>query len=217
MKFFHFQLEKIMKKLKDYKGEIESSKLEEPDFAGIYSYADYLKWTFDGMVELINGKIFKMAPAPSSDHQTILMNFAGLIWQYLKAKPCRSFIAPFDVRLSKMVNKKQVDSVVQPDICIICDATKIDEKGCNGAPDMIVEILSPSTAQRDLELKYALYEENGVKEYWIVLPNDQTVSIFDLKENKFQLRGIYHRQRIVRVETIGLDIDLNEVFNSKFE
>ena len=198
--------------MKNYQDEIESSKFEEPDFAGVYSYADYLKWTFDGMVELINGKIFKMAPAPSTDHQTILMNFAGMIWQHLKGKPCRSFIAPFDVRLSKIVNKKQVDSVVQPDICIICDATKIDEKGCNAAPDMIVEILSPSTAQRDLELKYDLYEENGVKEYWIVQPNDQTVSVFDLKENKFQLRGIYHRQRIVRVETIVLDIDLNEVF-----
>ena len=206
-----------MKKLKDYKGEIESSKLEEPDFAGIYSYADYLKWTFDGMVELINGKIFKMAPAPSSRHQILSGNLFGIIWSHLKGKPCQIFSAPIDVRLSKFKVDEKVFSVVQPDICIICDATKIDEKGCNGAPDMIVEILSPSTAQRDLELKYALYEENGVREYWIVQPNDQTVSVFDLKENKFQLRGIYHRQRIVRVETIGLDIDLNEVFNSKFE
>jgi Uma2 family endonuclease len=198
--------------MKNYQDQIETSKLEEPDFAGVYSYADYLKWTFDGMVELINGKIFKMAPAPSTNHQIVAANILYELKHFLKSRPCVVFIAPFDVRLSKIVNKKQVDSVVQPDICIICDSTKIDEKGCNGAPDMIVEILSPSTAQRDLELKYALYEENGVREYWIVQPNDQTVSVFDLKENKFQLRGIYHRQRIVRVETIGLDIDLNEVF-----
>ena len=108
-----------------------------------------------------------------------------------------------------------IDSVVQPDLCIICDPTKIDEKGCNGAPDMIVEILSPSTAQRDLDLKFNLYEENGVKEYWIVQPNDQTVSIFDLIDSKFTLRGIYHRKNIIEVKTIGLDIDLNEVFPIK--
>ena len=204
-----------MKKLIESKGEVKSLNTEEPDLAGYYNYADYLQWTFDGMVELINGKIFKMAPAPSSGHQIILMELSGICWQHLKGKNCKVFLAPFDVRLSKFKEDKLVDSVVQPDLCIICDPTKIDEKGCNGAPDMIVEILSPSTAQRDLDLKFKLYEENAVLEYWIVQPNDQTVSVFDLIDSKFTLRGIYHRAKIVEVKTIGLDIDLNEVFPIK--
>jgi Uma2 family endonuclease len=200
---------------KEYKNEVKSMKVEEPDIAGNYNYADYLQWTFDGMVELINGKIFKMSPAPSSSHQSISVNFTVEIGGFLKHKKCKVFIAPFDVRLSKFKEDKLIDSVVQPDLCIICDPTKIDEKGCNGAPDMIVEILSPSTAQRDLDLKFKLYEENAVLEYWIVQPNDQTVSVFDLIDSKFTLRGIYHRAKIVEVKTIGLDIDLNEVFPIK--
>jgi Uma2 family endonuclease len=204
-----------MKKLKEYKGEVKSSNAEEPDLAGKYNYADYLQWTFEGMVELINGKIFKMSPAPSSSHQSISVNLTVEIGGFLKHKKCKVFIAPFDVRLSKYKEDKLIDSVVQPDLCIICEPTKIDEKGCNGAPDMIAEILSPSTAIRDLDLKFKLYEENGVKEYWIVQPNDQTVSVFDLIDSKFTLRGIYHRKNIVEVKTIGLDIDLNEVFPIK--
>jgi len=204
-----------MNKMKEYKGENEPSKVEEPELTGLYSYADYLKWTFDGMVELINGKVFKMAPAPSTGHQMIAVELLYTIKHFLKAKPCTVFVAPFDVRLSKFKEDKLIDSVVQPDICIICDADKIDEKGCNGAPDMIVEILSPSTASRDLELKYKLYEENAVKEYWIVQPNDQTVSVFDLIEGKFVLRGIYHRHKIVNLKTINLDVDLNEIFPIK--
>ena len=204
-----------MNKMKEYKGDNEPSKVEEPELTGLYSYADYLKWTFDGMVELINGKVFKMAPAPSTSHQSIVINLSSEINYFLKGKSCKVFVAPFDVRLSKFKDEKLVDSVVQPDICIICDADKIDEKGCNGAPDMIVEILSPSTASRDLELKYKLYEENAVKEYWIVQPNDQTVSVFDLIEGKFVLRGIYHRHKIVNLKTINLDVDLNEIFPIK--
>ena len=201
--------------MKEYKDEIEPSKVEDPDLAGLYSYADYLKWTFEGMVELINGRVFKMAPAPSSGHQIVAVNILYSIKHFLKGKPCLVFVAPFDVRLSKFKDGKQIDSVVQPDICIICDSSKIDEKGCNGAPDMIVEILSPYSAIRDLDLKFKLYEENEVKEYWIVQPNDQTVSIFDLIEQKFVLRGIYHRQKVVQVKTIGLDVDLNEIFPAK--
>ena len=204
-----------MKKLKDYKGEVKSSNAEEPDLAGNYNYADYLQWTFEDMVELINGKIFKMSPSPSTGHQLILIELTGIFWQHLKGKKCKTFVAPFDVRLSKYKEDKLIDSVVQPDLCIICDPTKIDEKGCNGAPDMIVEILSPSTALRDLDLKFKLYEDNAVKEYWIVQPNDQTVSVFDLIDSKFSLMGIYHRKNIVEVKTIGLDIDLNEVFPIK--
>jgi Uma2 family endonuclease len=212
---FYAQRIVTMKKEQEYKGELIPSKAEEPDLAGYYSYEDYLQWSFEDMVELINGKIFKMAPAPSTGHQLLLMELSYLVMHHLRGKNCKVFVAPFDVRLSKFKEDKLVNSVVQPDLCIIFDSTKIDEKGCNGAPDMIVEILSPSTALRDLDLKFKLYEENGVKEYWIVQPNDQTVTIFDLVDSKFSLRGIYHRENIVEVKTIDLEIDLNEVFPVK--
>jgi Uma2 family endonuclease len=192
--------------------EPKISKFEEIDLNLEYNYANYLKWIFPERVEIIKGKVLKMAPAPTPLHQTLAVNLIYEFKHFLKGKPCRVFTAPFDVRLSKFKEDKAIDSVVQPDLCIICDPKKIDEKGCNGAPDIIVEILSPSTAQRDLELKYSLYEENGVKEYWIVQPNDQTVSVFDLEGEKYQLRGIYHRQKMVLVKTIGLEIDLREVF-----
>ena len=198
--------------MKEYKGDNEPSKVEEPELTGLYSYADYLKWTFDGMVELINGRVFKMAPAPNSKHQFLSGNLFGIIWNYLKGKPCQVVSAPFDVRLSKFKDDKLVDSVVQPDICIICDASKIDEKGCNGAPDMIIEILSVATAEKDLNLKFKLYEENAVNEYWIIEPLDQTVSVYDLVNGKFTLRGIYQRYNTVRLNAISLDISLNEVF-----
>ena len=214
MKFFQSKTHK-MKKLFESKGEVKSSNTEEPDLAGYYNYADYLQWTFDGMVELINGKIFKMAPAPTTSHQLLLMELSYLVMHHLRRKNCKVFVAPFDVRLSKFKEDKLIDSIVQPDLCIICDSTKIDERGCNGAPDMIVEILSPSTALRDLDLKFKLYEENAVKEYWIVQPNDQTVSVFDLIESKFVLRGIYHSRKIIELKTIALEIDLNEVFPVK--
>jgi Uma2 family endonuclease len=181
-----------MKKLKEYKGEVKSLNTEEPDLAGYYNYADYLQWTFDGMVELINGKIFKMAPTPSSKHQLLSGNLFGILWNYLKGKPCQVVSAPFDVRLSKYKEDKLIDSVVQPDLCIICDPTKIDEKGCNGAPDMVIEILSPFSEERDTKLNYKLYD--------------------DLVENKYECRAIYHSNQHVEVKTIGLWIKLNEIF-----
>jgi Uma2 family endonuclease len=211
MKFFQSKTHK-MKKLKEYKGEVKSSNAEEPDLAGYYNYADYLQWTFDGMVELINGKIFKMAPTPSSKHQLLSGNLFGILWNYLKGKPCQVVSAPFDVRLSKYKEDKLIDSVVQPDLCIICDPTKIDEKGCNGAPDMVIEILSPFSEERDTKLKYKLYEENGVMEYWIVNPHEASIKVYDLVENKYECRAIYHSNQHVEVKTIGLWIKLNEIF-----
>jgi Uma2 family endonuclease len=201
-----------MKKIKDYKGEVKSSNAEEPDLAGYYNYADYLQWSFDGMVELINGKIFKMAPAPSSKHQLLSGDLFGILWNYLKGKPCQVVSAPFDVRLSKNKEDKLIDSVVQPDLCIICDPTKIDEKGCNGAPDMVIEILSPFSEERDTKLKYKLYEENGVMEYWIVNPHEASVKVYDLVEHKYECRAIYHSNQQVEVKTIGLFVKLNEIF-----
>ena len=194
------------------------NQLEEPDLSKTYSYADYLKWTFEGMVELIKGKVFMMSPAPLSIHQVIAGNLHGYLWQYLKKKPCQVFIAPFDVRLlnkDKSTADKDIFTVVQPDICIICNPEQIDKRGCVGAPDMIAEVLSPGTSKKDIKDKYQVYEESGVKEYWIVAPQDQTLTIFDFDEytGKYALRGLYSRENKVSVAVLpGFVLDLSEVF-----
>ncbi|SNS93423.1 Endonuclease, Uma2 family (restriction endonuclease fold) [Ekhidna lutea] len=168
---------------------VDDISLLEPE--ATYSYADYLKWSFEERVELIKGKIFKMSPAPRTNHQTISMNLGSEIKNFLKGKSCKVFAAPFDVRLPKNSDDpdNKILTVVQPDICVICDHTKLDVLGCKGAPDLIIEILSPSTAKKDLENKFELYEENGVKEYWVVYPGENLIDIFDLKKDKYVLRG----------------------------
>jgi Uma2 family endonuclease len=157
---------------------IEDFTLLDPEVS--YSYADYLRWAFEERVEIIKGKIFKMSPAPVVRHQLISTNLITEIGASLKGQPCKLFHAPFDVRLPNKPgdDDKKIFTVVQPDICIICDQKKLDEKGCVGAPDLIIEILSPSTASRDLKDKFELYREHKVNEYWLVFPNDNIVEIF---------------------------------------
>lgn len=194
--------------------KIDDISLLEPD--AIYSYADYLKWSFDERVEIIKGKLFKMSPAPRRAHQEIGATIFTEIHQYLKQKQCKVYYAPFDVRFPN--NPKdandQTYTVVQPDICVICDQSKLDEAGCKGAPDLIVEILSPSTASRDLNEKFNLYEEHGVKEYWIVYPGESVLEIYDLDENgKYISRGKFVRENTISSKAlIGLEIKLEEVF-----
>ena len=129
-------------------------------------------------------------------------------------KPCEIFSAPFDVRfVRKTVTDKEITTVTQPDICVICDPTKIDERGCVGAPDFIIEILSPSTLSRDAHDKFHLYEEFGIGKYWIVSPNDCTVDIFMLENEKYTFKGKYVAGDKVAVSTLpGLEIDLQDVF-----
>lgn len=181
-----------------------------------YSYADYLKWQFDELVELINGKLFRMSPAPSRLHQKISGNTFVLLSNFLNEKSCDVYHAPFDVRLpdpKKSSGDEQVFSVVQPDICIICDKGKLDDRGCIGAPDLIVEILSPATRKKDLNEKFKLYEQSGVLEYWIVQPNDQTVTVFDLTNDKYLLRKIYGAEEMISGGVFPeLVIDLTKVF-----
>lgn len=165
-------------------------KFEELDLSKTYTYADYLTWKLDEYVELIKGKVFRMTPAPTKTHQIISSNILSEIGHYLKGQKCKAFHAPFDVRLpnKRKSTEKEIISVVQPDICVVCDPTKLDERGCLGAPDLIVEILSVSTQKKDHDEKYHLYEENGVKEYWIVSPSDKSISVYELKHKKFELR-----------------------------
>ena len=198
---------------------MQNQKVEEPTatYEKHYTYADYLKFSYDEMVEIIRGKIFKMSPAPSSKHQMISRNLAGELYGALKGSPCQFFSAPFDVILPvKGLDFEHSDRVVQPDIVVICDPTKIREQGCFGAPDWIIEILSPHTTKKDLQDKFDLYEESGVGEYWIVEPKNETVEVFVLEDNKYHRVRAYVKDDIVPSNTIlGLKIDLTEVFEDQ--
>ena len=153
---------------------------------GIYTYADYLMWKIKDRLELLKGKIFQMG-APSLTHQTVSMNFSRLLSNYFYKTPCKLFAAPFDVRLAKKGEKdNEVYTVVQPDLCVICDADKLDERGCWGAPDLIIEILSPGNSKKEMLNKYELYEEAGVREYWVVRPDYKEITQFVLENNKYR-------------------------------
>ncbi|WP_310391768.1 Uma2 family endonuclease [Hymenobacter sp.] len=164
----------------------------DPD--GSYTYADYLTWRFTEYVELIRGRVLRKMSAPTSQHQQLASDLHGIIWGHLKGKPCRVFAAPFDVRLLRSADNgdAQVQTVVQPDLSIICDLSKIDRRGCVGAPDWIIEIVSPSSLVLDTRTKFDLYAENGVAEYWIVFPGEQTVLAYALGANgEYELTGTY--------------------------
>jgi len=190
------------------------TNINQLDMNKSYTYADYLTWHFQERVELIMGKIFSMSPAPKSQHQQIVVRVTSAIFNFLKKEHCKVFPSPFDVRLPITNKKGEPNTVVQPDICVICDLSKIDEDGCNGAPDLVIEIVSKHSVTRDLHEKYDLYEKCGVKEYWILHPNDKTMTIFFLNE-----KGKYVPSKPLTYGDTpeshvlpGLSIDLNEVF-----
>jgi Uma2 family endonuclease len=190
--------------------------INELDLQGSYTYKDYLTWQVDEMLELIKGKIFRMSPAPRSRHQRIASNIHGELYPFFKKQPCKIFEAPFDVRFPD--KNGQIRTVVQPDICIICEPSKIDELGCLGAPDFIVEILSPSTEKKDLREKYDLYEESGVKEYWVVNPDAKSVQIFLLNSNgKYEEAALYlhpdhMREAVPLLSFEGKAIQMEDIF-----
>lgn len=193
-------------------------KIEEPDLSGTYTYADYLTWQWSEMTELIRGKIFKMSPAPTSTHQTISGRLFLQIGNFLKGKKCRLFSAPFDVRLPGTPQGKtdrEIITVVQPDLCVVCDPDKIDERGCLGAPDWIIEILSRHTSSKDLREKFEVYEEAGVKEYWVVHPQEQTMLVYALDQSgryKGILKPYIRTDQPLSITLPGLTIDLAQVF-----
>lgn len=180
-----------------------------------YTYADYLKWDDGERWELIHGVAYNMSPAPSRKHQEISQNLSRDIATYLKGKSCRVYAAPFDVRLPLgNEDDKGTGNVVQPDIVVVCDKSKLDDRGCIGAPDFIIEILSPSTAKMDMVLKLNLYEKAGVKEYWLVHPTDHTVTVFKLGEDgKYGRYEVYEQSEQLSVGIFSdLVLDLREVF-----
>lgn len=183
-----------------------------------YSFADYLTWFDDKRRELWNGFIKMMTPAPNLQHQQIIRDlvtsFCNL--KVKKKSNCQLFFAPFDVRFPQKgeTDDKKIYTVVQPDIVIICDKTKLDKRGCLGAPDFIAEIISPSTAERDMIDKYKLYEAEGVREYWIVFPSEQFINAYFLVNGKYELSGVFTREHKIPVKIFENDfeIDLKNVF-----
>jgi Uma2 family endonuclease len=152
-----------------------------------FTYANYLTWPAGERWELIDGQAYAMSPAPTNFHQLIVGELFATIHQYFHGKSCRPFVAPFDVRLpSAGTAHDQIDTVVQPDISLVCNPDKLkDNHGCLGAPDWVMEVLSPSTALHDQRTKRALYERHGVAEYWLVHPGDRTVTVYRLEQQRY--------------------------------
>ena len=179
-----------------------------------YTYADYLVWDGGDRFELIEGEAVMLA-SPSTMHQLISGELYRQFANYLEGKKCRVISAPYDVRLFEEKDDRpdDVQTVVQPDISVICDPNKLDEHGCKGAPDMVIEILSPSTRRHDRLVKLNLYQRAGVKEYWIVSPSEQTVEVFLLKDGWLVSHAFYEKDGIAKVNVLeGCFIELSKVF-----
>ena len=204
--------------MKEYKTHqyTETNEAKEPfvDYAKIYTYGDYLKFEIDEMVEIIRGKILRMSPAPRTKHQGISSNLHFRLRQLLENKICKVFHAPVDIVLP-IANKKRKKSttVVQPDICVICDPTIIEETAVFGVPDFVIEIVAGKDVKRDTQHKFSVYEEAGVGEYWIVFGEMRFVEVFILENGKYQRLNAFSEDDIIPVKTLpGLSISIDDIF-----
>ena len=180
-----------------------------------YSFADYLAWPEGERVELIEGTPVMMA-SPSRAHQAASISLSSQLYQFLDGKPCEVYTAPFAVRLFEDAGAapESVDTVVEPDISVICDPSRLDEHGCKGAPDLVIEILSPSTQRHDRVTKFNLYQQAGVKEYWIVNTEDKTAQVFALIEGILRPVESYGKSELAKSRVLeGCEIDLTKVFS----
>ncbi len=182
---------------------------------GRYTYADYLTWEIDHMVELIKGKVFRQAAAPRRIHQEVFGRVFTKLFIHLEKFKCKVYSAPFDVRLPvKSKKNEDINTVVQPDICVVCDPEKLDDLGCVGAPDLIMEILSPSNNKKELQNKYEVYEESGVREYWIIHPYEKTFLVYTLSGGKYIPSKLFTLGDHVASQCIeGFVLDLDELFS----
>jgi Uma2 family endonuclease len=180
--------------------------------ASYYTYADYLEWDEGERCEIIDGEAYIMA-TPSRIHQESSGNFYFALRSFLEGKPCKVYAAPFAARLFPEEDGSD-DTVVEPDITVICELSKLDDRGCNGAPDFIIEIISPSTARHDRILKFNKYREAGVREYWIADPEEKIVSVYLLKDGQY-IAVNYDETAAVPVTVLpGCEIDLKTIFAS---
>jgi len=179
-----------------------------------YTFADVLNWDEKDRIELINGEAVMMAP-PARVHQEILTELTRQLANYLEGKRCKVYPAPFGVRIFEEDgdDPEDVDTMVEPDISVICDPSKLDDAGCKGAPDLIIEILSPTTRRHDRITKFNLYQRAGVREYWIVDPEDRDVQTFILENGRYFAKNLSTAQDKLKVEVLeDCVIDLSAVF-----
>jgi len=200
----------------DNKEDTQIEKVHEPviDYNKVYTYGDYLKLEIEEMVEIIRGKLFRMSPAPRTKHQGISSNIHFRLRQLLENKICKVYHAPVDVVLP-IENKKRTKSttVVQPDICVICDPKIIEDKAVFGVPDFVIEIIAGKDVKRDTQYKFSVYEEAGVGEYWIVFGEMRFVEVFILENGKYQRLNAFSEDDIIPVKTLpGLSISIDDIF-----
>jgi len=178
-----------------------------------YTYLDYASWETGERYELIDGIPYMMSPAPSIRHQSVSRELFLIIGNFLEGNPCQVFHAPIDVCL--FAEGDNDDTVVQPDIIVVCDRLKLDGKRCNGAPDIIIEILSPSSAVHDRVIKFKKYQQAGVREYWIIDPAEKSVFVHILENGKY-VTSAYSDTDTVPVHMLyGCEIDLQKVFKKE--
>lgn len=193
------------------------TEFSQLDLTKQYTYADYLTWQFSDRVELIKGWIHSMSTAPKRKHQRISFKLTMSFGKYFETCNCQVYKAPFDVRLVK--NKgldSEVNTVVQPDISVFCDLSKLDDRGAIDAPDLVVEITSDSTMKKDYNEKFNLYEENKVKEYWIVNPDSNSMELFTLQNDLLVSKGVFNindgATTVTSVMFPEFSVDLTEIF-----
>ena len=179
------------------------------------TYADLLEWGGSVRYELYDGQPVALA-SPTTSHQLVSMALSAQLYNYLKDKKCKVFTAPYDVRLFEQDGDSPEDVywVLQPDISVVCDPSKLDRQGCKGAPDLIIEILSPTTHRHDRLTKYNLYQRAGVQEYWIVDPDAQVVLVHTLEEGQYHSPVAYNATATVPVGVLeGCSIELPPIFS----
>lgn len=199
------------------------SKVEEPQSLIGFTYADYLRWNFKEQLELIRGRIFKKCAAPSLTHQSVVLNIANALSRYVAGQPCKVYLAPADVRLKgkqfkdKPCTDEQIRTVVQPDVCVVCDASKLkDTRFIDGPPDLVIEVLSPGNTKTENQFKLKLYEENGIREYWVVMPGYNNIMVFMPDEQGLYGKPVYYEiDEVIGSEVLpGFYVKLSDIFKT---
>ena len=188
----------------------DPARIDDYDVNKRYTYNDYLKWDTKERYQLINGEVYAMA-SPSVTHQALLMGLALNFGNWLEGKPCKVFAAPLDVRLFPKRDRSD-NTIVQPDLLVVCDKSKIDKRSINGAPDLVIEIISPSNSHSELFLKFQYYLKAGVKEYWVVDPESKKASVYIL-ENGYYTNKVFENNDTIPVTILdGLNISLKDLW-----
>lgn len=189
--------------------------ISQLDLSKKYTYADYITWRFKERVELIKGRILEMSPAPNLKHQRISGDIFYELKTFVKKGPCSIFHAPFDVRLPVSTKKNKIDTVVQPDLTVVCDEEILDEQGCNGVPTIVVEILSPGNTKRETKDKFELYQSALIPEYWLIDPEREMVIIYSLNKDNLAYVGSkpYMSGDTIQSEAlVGFSLDVSSIF-----